>query len=117
MLKAPLEIILTLACTKTGPLFLRIIAITVSFAKKSHKMKKIITSVVALMVMGSVSFAQDTKKAETKKTTKKTETKTESKDGMKTTKKEESTKTTSKDGGAKTKSKKKTETSTETKAK
>jgi len=80
-------------------------------------MKRIITSVVALMVMGSVSFAQEPKKAETKKAVKKTktETTTETKDGTKTTKKEESAKTTSKDGGAKTKSTKKTETITEIK--
>lgn len=46
--------------------------------KITHKMKKIVTSIVALMVMGSVAFAQDAKK-ETKKTTKTETKKTETK--------------------------------------
>lgn len=68
--------------------------------KTIQKMKKIVTSVVALLVMGSVAFAQETKteKKETKKTTK---TAKESKDGKKDMKKSET----------------KTETKTETKKK
>ncbi len=83
--------------------------------QKNQKMKKIITSVVALLVMGSVSFAQDAPKTEKKKSVKKTETTTETKDGTKTTKTE--TKKMDKKDDGKTKSKKKTETTTETKAK
>ena len=57
------------------------------FSGQNHTdMKKIVTAVAALMLMGSVSFAQATKpaaKAETKttKTTKTTETKHVKKDG------------------------------------
>ena len=42
-------------------------------------MTKIVTTVAALLLMGSVAFAQDAKKAETKKAPAKTETKAEPK--------------------------------------
>ncbi len=79
---------------------LHLIQLLISFAQNHSKMTKIVTTVAALLLMGSVAFAQDakTEKKETKKTTK-TETKT---DGKKETKKTET---------------KKTETKTETKKK
>lgn len=56
----------------------------------SKKMKKIVTSVVAIAFVGTVALAQDAKKAETKKETKKTETKkVEGKSEKKETKKTE----------------------------
>jgi hypothetical protein len=71
------------ASEKILPFNIAIELLIITFAKKSHKMKKIFASVVALLVMGSVSFAQDSKmkseKKETKKETKKVDGKTETK--------------------------------------
>jgi len=71
--------------------------------QKNYKMKKIFTTAVALLVMGSVSIAQDAaKKNSDKKMEKKevktttTESKMDSKDGKKETKKTESKKTETK---------------------
>ncbi len=85
----------------------------ITFAQKSHKMKKIFASVAVLALMGSVAFAQDAPKTDAKmKKTTKTETKTDSKGDMKSTKTE--TKKEVKADGKKTKSSK--TTTTETKA-
>ena len=70
------------------------------------KMKKIFTTIVALLVMGSVSFAQDAAKKTDKKETKttKTDSKMESKGGDKKetkTKKTETKKTETKPAATK----------------
>ena len=87
--------------------------------QKNHtKMKKIVLSAAALLVMGS-AIAQDkmAPAKETKKTTTKTATKTDAAGDKKTTTSTE-TKTATKDAnGKKHKSAKKTQTTTETKAK
>lgn len=84
-----------------------------TFAKKSHKMKKIFASVAVLALMTSAAFAQDSKMADTKmKKTTKTETKKDSNGDMKSTKTE--TKKEVKADGKKMKSSK--TTTTETKA-
>lgn len=104
------------------------IGLVLNFAKKSHKkshkMKKIFTSFAALLLMASVSFAQDAPKA---KTTEKKQTKTVTKKDGKTTetKKTETSKTaadaTAADGGKKhvkkTKTTKTTTATSEAKAK
>lgn len=70
---------------------------TLRFAKNHTKMKKIITSIAALMLVASVSFAQDAAKTTgTTKTTSKTATKTAAKGDKTATKstKKTATKTT-----------------------
>jgi|GEM_PF-1879079 len=78
------------------------ITIKAVFFEKFHNMKKVIVTLAALLVMGSMAFAQDAAKMSDKKVEKKTTTKT-------------ATKTKSDKMGKKTT--KKTETKTETKAK
>ena len=81
-------------------------------------MKKIITSVVALLVMGSVAFAQDAAPTTTKKKmTKKTETKMDSKGNKSATTTTDTKETKMDSKGGKMKSHKKTTATTETKMK